>query len=509
MGKYINDVIEVDKIKPRQFNLITGGCGSGKTTFILEDLLKHFPDVKPEQMMVVTSRSITAHQMEYDHSNVTRYNNEDVDIITYWSDADREVSNPGIRVMTYDKIIDILRSQNYWGIQVIGNVRILVFDECHTLFTDTFIKEIESVAIWLREAIMGRGDLIVVGITATPTSMEYVNARQNRLPIVHVMPETLITYKAKRMICTNFAGAFELLQTKELPGRNIMMCGRIEECKIIYELISDSGVVVSQSRNGITESSNQFIYGRRNYLYLEYEDYMDIIRSYVGEHSDIPGGVYTNGGYRTLNTLVTTSTFREGFNLREDSGVRNVFIVATDEMQITQFLGRCRYNVDNLIIVVPPRNITNNTCCGYFTNQAESFMHFVAGWDTEWFDSVSQLVDGDVPSVEFYGSILDKFSDSAGYTALRNKILAKHMMRSIGHLISTEDNPVYIWRGNHDDEIRRAAYDCGMFRGNHVCYDKITLNKVIGMLQQCGYRVEVHPKLPDGTRRRCYCIYAD
>ena len=30
MGKYINDVIEVDKIKPRQFNLITGGCGSGK-----------------------------------------------------------------------------------------------------------------------------------------------------------------------------------------------------------------------------------------------------------------------------------------------------------------------------------------------------------------------------------------------------------------------------------------------------------------------------------------------
>ena len=509
MKKYISDVIDMGKIKPGQFNLITGGCGSGKTTFVLEDLLNHFPDVKPAQMIIVTSRSITAEQMDHDHDGVTLYNNKNCDIVNYWADADHEVKNPGVRVMTYDKIIDILINKNIFGVKALGNIKILVFDECHTLFTDEFMAKLELIRIWLREAIFNRKDFVVIGVTATPASVDFINIHRAGLPIVHVMDENLITYKAKRMICTNFSGAIDLLRSKKLPGRNIVMCKRIEECRLIYDLIPDSCAVISKSHSGVTKQNDPFAYGKRNLLYLKYEQYMDYVRSYISEHSDIPREVLTDNGSRNVNTLATTSTFREGFNLFEKSGVKNVFVVASDEMQITQFLGRCRYDIENLVVVIPPREFRETTCCGYFTRQSELLYSFVRGDDNEWFGGIKKLVYGDVDSVEFYGDVKKRFNNSSGYSALKGKLSSGRMMDSIKNLLSTEDNKVYIWKGNHDDEIRSAASDYSILRGRHISAQSITLNKVMTVLKEYGYRVEVHPKLPDGTRRRCYCIYAD
>ena len=507
--KYISDVVDMDKIKPGQLNLITGGCGSGKTTFVLEDLLGYFPNVMPEEMIIVTSRSITVDQMESDHNSVQHYDSDDEDIIRHWSDADHDVENPGVRVMTYDKIVDILRTKNYWGMRALANIKILVFDECHTLFTDTFIEGIGEVTVWLREAIFSRSEMIVIWITATPKVLELVNSIRNKLPVVRVMPENLITYRANHLICTNFVGAIDLLRSGKLGGRNIVMCKRIEECKIAYEVLDDSGIVVSQSHNLSYSANSQYVYGRRNCLHLEYEKYMDTIRNYVGANSSMPKYIYTASGRRMLNTLLTTSTFREGFNLVETSGVRNVFVVATDEMQIAQFLGRCRYDVDNLVVVMPPKEYREETCCGYFAANSDDFERFITTGDCTWFDSISSLVKDGIADVEFYGNILECRNDRSGYNQLKKQVIAKHILDEIKDLISDKNKRVYIWRGHHDMEVCAAAVETGLFRGAKLKETNVTLNRVMVCLQECGYRVEVFRKLPDGTRKKCYCIYRD
>lgn len=509
MRKYISDIVDMEKIEPGQFNLITGGCGSGKTTFVLEDLLRHFPDVRPEQMIVVTSRSITVSQMECEHEGVRHYDNGENDIIAQWADSERKVEDPGVRVMTYDKIVGILRDKNHWHTPAFANVSVLVFDECHTLFVDYFIDGIREVASWVREAIFRRDDLIVIGITATPAALELVNSEKNKLPIEYVMPETLITYKAKNVIVTNFTCAIDLLKDRTLPGRNIMMCKRIEECKVVYELVPDSCCAISQQHKVNDGSNSKHVFGRRNNLFMDYEPYMDHIRNYIGRHGVLPAQVYTNDGKRTVNTLVTTSTFREGFNLFESSGVKNVFVVASDEMQITQFLGRCRYNVENLVVVVPPREFKSNTCCGYFEKQANLLEDFVRQQDVTWFNSIATLTDVGVDDVQFYGNVLRVYNDVEGYRFLKRAICANKMLSDIRGLLSTRDVPIYIWKGHYDDEIIVAAINSSLLQGMQINGAHATLNKVMTILQSCGVHIEVFPKLPDGTRRKCYCIYAD
>lgn len=509
IGKYISDIIDMNDIKPGQFNLITGGCGCGKTTFVLEHLLEHFKDVAPEEMIIVTSRSITAEQMQFDHDGVMIYKEDDVDIVKSWSDCDHAVKNPGVRVMTYDKIVDILRTKNYWGIKSLSNIKILVFDECHTLFTDTFMDGIREVTVWLREAIFTRPGMLFIGITATPKVLERVNSMRNKIPVVNVIPETIITYKARHMICTNFSGAIKLIKSGRLPGRSIMMCKRLEECKVIYETVPDSGVVISQSNSMNPGVNNEIVYGKKNSLYLKYEQYMNDIREYVSKNSDIPYRIYTDDGVRDLNLLVTTSTFREGFNLVESSGVKNVFVIGADEMQITQFLGRCRYDVENLIIVALTKEFRDATCYGYFTEASENFHKFVETGDTTWYDSIAHLLYGDVSDVEFYGSLRSRGEDSDGYRFAKQHVRAAAMLDTISHLISTNDDPVYIWRGHHDMEVCATAVETGLFRGAKLKETNVTLNRVMVCLQECGYRVEVFRKLPDGKRKKCYCIYRD
>lgn len=472
---------------------------------MMEKLLDYF-GVLPEEMVIVTSRSITASQMEHTYEDAVLYKKDDIDIALRWGDADHEVRTPGIRVMTYDKFMYALRYMTLPGSLAFSGVRILVFDECHTMFSDLFMKGIEWMRVWLREAIFSRKDLIVIGITATPRVMEIANEEIDHLPIVNILPEVLVGYKAKHLICTNFGGAMDLLISERLQGRSIMMCKRKEECRVVYETIKDSGIVISQSN----KSSNK--QQRKSYgLTVRYEKYMDDIREYIGENCDIPQRIMTSGGPRDLNLLVTTSTFREGFNLNESSNVRNVFVFGYDDMQITQFLGRCRYDVDNLIVVELTKDFKDNTCYGYFTEAAEAFSTFLSNGDSAWYNTVSHLLYGDISDVEFYGDIKSCHSSASDDQDAfeKNKLRAKaaRMLDTIPELVSEPGAPIYISRGQHDVEVMEAADETGLFQGRQGSNAKITLRGVMMFLLDCGCNVEVFSKLPDGTRRKCYCIY--
>ena len=78
---------------------------------------------------------------------------------------------------------------------------------------------------------------------------------------------------------------------------------------------------------------------------------MNKIRQHIIKYESFPDNFIDDDGVeKELNVLIVTSTLREGVNLRKNSGVRNIVSCFSDELHIIQFVGRCRYSIDNLIV---------------------------------------------------------------------------------------------------------------------------------------------------------------
>ena len=179
-----------------QFNLVTAGCGSGKTYWVLNKLLPHYPDVKPYEILFVTSRSITKEQQAR-NINTTKYRRGD-NVLQYWNgleDDEDIMLKHGILLMTYDQLIDAVQTA---GKEVLGKVKILILDECHALFSDTFITDIKLLRFWLREVIYG-GHKTVIGLSATTGIIDYCENEWS-VPINRLNTKPVIGYQAKQMI---------------------------------------------------------------------------------------------------------------------------------------------------------------------------------------------------------------------------------------------------------------------------------------------------------------------
>jgi hypothetical protein len=105
-----------------------------------------------------------------------------------------------------------------------------------------------------------------------------------------------------------------------------------------------------------------------------------------------------------LNILITTTTMREGVNLIEDSGIKNVISFIPDELHIKQFAGRCRYDVENLVVVYKRKHLRTIDHDGYITKSRWLFRDYVHdSRDRRWFDTIKDIVACDFEDVERYG----------------------------------------------------------------------------------------------------------
>jgi hypothetical protein len=181
-----------------------------------------------------------------------------------------------------------------------------------------------------------------------------------------------------------------------------------------------------------------------------------------------------------LEVLIATSTLREGFNLRESSGVRNVITCLTDELHVTQFAGRCRYNIDNLVIAetqIRSDNLRQNT---YIVSSREKFRQYMNNKEcASWFNAVSHLVIHDA-----YGT--KKFVLGSDDNRFINYINGKWL---VPKGISSKLLQRYrIYKEEDKNEIVDMADDCKLF---DLCRSKITFLRVIKMLESClGYDVQ-------------------
>lgn len=459
--------------------MIASGCGTGKSYFITRNLFDQLPELKPEEVILVTSRSLTVDQQSR-AEGVIKFNPSDSNLIRFWNNDD-EINEAaiasGMRIMTYDKIINILKEKNLVGRETLSAVKVVIFDECHTLFSDLFINNMGMLHVWIRD-ILYEGKKLIIGMTATPGILEYY-VKQWGVSIKRLNKDVLTSYKARRMICTNFETIPYLIATNRLPGKTLILCASVRDCFTLQKQIPNSTILVSKNNQEFTHE-------------------MQTIRDYISKYEKLPAKYFVpspeelerrankkrprqdSGTWHDLNVLITTTMAREGYNLSTDSGIKNIVSCYGDDLHLTQICGRARYNLENIVVAHTHIHFDNLGESPYLIHQRKLFSEYMGNkQNTRWFASVAHLVEHDV-----YG--------------IKRFILGTDESRFVQYIntkwLVPPDTPkkdldkYKIWREEDKNEIVQMCIKCKMLA---VPNRLITFSRVIKLLEDClGYIVD-------------------
>ena len=458
----ILDLVNFKDIQTNKFNIIPLSTGTGKTYMMLKHFNLCFPNIKQYEVLFITSRSLTVDQQSKSDS-VEKYNKNNSLFVKHWSGEKNflnAMQEKGIQIMTYDKIIDILIKKNSIGFQTLEKIKLVIIDECHTLFSDKFIKNIEAFKVWIRDIIYTKSKTFI-GLTATPNILFYYK-KQWGIEINDITDKEFCDskYMAKQLYCTNF-DTIPYLIKNVLYGKTLIMCYSLSDCNKLKKDIDNSFILISKSNKNFTKA-------------------MDKVRQYIVDNEDIPSTFVENGEEKELNVLITTSTLREGINLKGKCEIKNIICCFSDELHITQFVGRCRYNIENLIVADTYIN-SDNISDSYFKKCRKSFKQFIYGKENfSWFTTISHLIEHN--AFDTKKIILNK-NEKQFVDFINNKWLVPKNM------IDKKILEKYrIYRKEDKDEIINMAIKCKLF---DLFFYRITFNRIINfMMNDLGYTVE-------------------
>lgn len=482
---YISDVISPTDFLLKEFNLILSGCGTGKSFFVARTLPNMMRWIKPYEMLFVTSRSITVDQQSR-QNGVSKYDKSDLSVVKFWnneSDDEEIMAQRGIQIMTYDKIIQILKQRNSVGHETLKRIKLIVFDECHTLFSDTFISGMDVLQVWIRDTLY-LGEKYLIGMTATPGIL-FHHENTWGVKLNKINKSVLKGYTAKQIVCTNVETVPYLIASNHLAGKTMIMCATVDSCFKMQKEIPDSAVLISPHNPRFTpemESIRKTI--------VDEETLPDTFLSVTERNEKGKAMAYER---RPLNVLIVTSTAREGFNLKPESGIRNIVCCYGDPLHITQVCGRARFDIDTLVVADTYFRGDNLDQDSYLAEQRKAFKGFLyLRNNLKWFDGISHLVNHDV-----YGT--KRFILSSDESRFISYINTKWL---VPPTITKKCTDKYkIWRQEDKNEIVGVFRDCKLVS---LPDDLITFHKVMSTLtRSLGYEVESGRQRFDGS----FCRY--
>lgn len=367
---YISDHIDVSRFKQNEFNLIVSSCGTGKTYFCSHAIFDMIPDLKPSEVVFVTSRSLTVEQQVQNNSMLTKFQKD----YQYDEDVER-----GMLCMNMADFARVTCGRRHYGRDFFRNAKYLIIDECHSLFTETQMTYLAEIRAAVYMAI-NYWDLTVVGLTATPNAL--TDGNYDWGVVINRVCEPVYRYKAKNLTIMDNKSVIEWVNEHQSLGKTIIMCRTASQCSFLKNNLDGCEMLVSRSNEG-------------NYV----ERVMEPIRQYITENSKLPDNV---------DILATTTTCREGINLVEDSNVKNVVCLFTDDMNITQFCGRCRFDIENLAVASDGSRILMDQYTEKMreriTEEDNMFNMFLYGDDSgeAWFDTIKHNVACSLNEIEIF-----------------------------------------------------------------------------------------------------------
>ena len=479
----ISDLIRDPSIfKTHKLNLVYAPCGAGKSYFVANNLLGLFPGVKPSEVAFLTSRSITVAQQVAHYPILQRFDTNSAEDIEFWRGEIDATKDDKIRIMTYDKAIITITSCNNKSCDNFRNVKIFVVDECHSLVTDKFITDVKALITYLRMAMI-HTDMIVIGLTATPEVL-LQNVSEHGFDINLIEPDIKQTYKAKQLTVIQSRQLSTFIKSECKNGKTMVMTKNIAAAKELQSEVPNAAVLVS----------------RNNQKEWVEPDMRPIWDSIVNEET-LPDTFVKSKIYRNkiieqnlypLDVLITTSVFREGLNLREESGVRNVICWFSDAMHVKQFVGRCRYNIDNLVIVCDGLfgNAETHPVLSDQRNCCNRFYHRV---DNEYFGLIHDIVQHPVQDTIFYG----EYKTDGDFL----KFVSDHYFVDDDGDVTSDK---IISTKNEREEMLSIARACGLIRDGR---NPATFTSLIDVIREkYGLEAIKVRKLSGGIRKQGWCF---
>lgn len=403
MDKFVSESVDLSNLKADEFNLIVSGCGTGKTRFVTHGLLDAL-DAEPEDIVFITSRRAIADQLDC-NGEMTRFTDGPKELVRHWNEdieVSEECKRKGVHVFTYSQFITFLKDYGATGgCDFMERVKAIVIDECHALVADGHFVDDSGLLQLMLNTLIRFTPTMVIGLTATPKPLFSFNYwfpfKFNLL-----LEKPLVRYKAKKMWLVKEEHLDLLLRDKEtFAGKTLMMGRTRKQCLELAESLGNAACIFAKQYKGAGEAK----LGMSPAAYSS----MLALRDEIIATETIPDTFVVDGKNEIkIDTLISTTTLREGINLREECGVRNIICCHQDEMTIIQFLGRCRFNVDNLIIVNDKRPFSpRDLRFGYFGMQDQSFNAFISEGNEVWLQQFADVVehaDGEDVKIHIYGN---------------------------------------------------------------------------------------------------------
>lgn len=481
---YISDVVDCGAIEKHRFNIVAAGCGTGKTYWVIHNLLKQFPDVKPCEILFVTSRTLVKQQVSLEDGTtmVHEGNAEKIEeALSKERDDVQALADYGILVCTYYRLAKFLTDWcgecAYHDVEPcdyppLWNTKIVIFDECHSIFADVFDDVCNVLKLWIAEAIRSR-DTLFIGLTATPGIIQQYSRSKMFLP-KYLLDKPIFNHRAKQLVATDLKSIPYMIKHGACVGRTIMMCSKIEKCFELKQKIANSMVFVSPN-------NNQY-----------YTEEMERVRQYIVDNESLPDTFIDDDGVeKPLDVLISTATLREGFNLRECSGVRTVICCIPDELHVIQFAGRCRYSIDKLIVAGDFSKGGHPRLFGHLNRSRFEYKNFYRGTGGEsWFESISNIVDNDIEDTI-------RVTDHGDFEGFQEWF----KWRWVENGCCNEDPrlDMFIYKPEDKQEILEKAKEYKVqFNPGSIA----TYNTVINTLRKAGWQIDnIQKRTPDGVFR--------
>lgn len=395
--------------KPTDKIFITAPTGSGKTFFILNEMLNYLLEKEPgKNILYLVNRKILKEQLLQDLNK-------------YAFDIQREKNSVAefvkskISLMTYQEIETVLVNSNpkqvFEKMQWMQrNYQIVVYDECHYFYADSnFNTYTELVYDFLSHCFQGH---IQIFMSATMDKIK--NIFMNHKPIYYKENPNYPNWDTEKIILA-----------PQIDSKNIEYCIDKNYSYVRVKLFEDIDEVEGVIRDSVCNKKEKWlifvdsksygknleeILGKKNEKYpdnvIESHEIVYIDTDYeYDEEANASINQLTREKLIKRKVVITTAVMDNGISFH-DEDLRNIVIMADTEEEFIQMLGRKRDDEEDVNLYICKR-------------------------DLKYFKRRLQMVDTKIKTYEKYGCILDSM-----YT--------KYKLQNVGYYKETVWVPVYI-----------------------------------------------------------------
>lgn len=317
---------EINGNKDSNLILITAGVGAGKNTWVQKCLTQELRGF--EKILFITSRKLIKEQMLKDFN----FSNEYI-----------ACKNYGLNyVITHHSLKGFF--QNPESLQKLNEIgfKYIVIDEVHSLIADAGYTDTAFYLYTLIQYYHAHGVKIICLSATTKNVLAFFEHFKS---FKHFdFTEECKNVKPKTVKVISKAKAFQLLSQANSSNKMIYMANSVNDiCNSYYKKLTQDfninknsiGIIISDNRCKSEKSTT------KNNNLKSCLDNMPTLIEHIINQEVLP---------ENTNILLATSRIREGINIKDDS-IKAMFCEAHDIIDISQFSGRYRGNVETLYII--------------------------------------------------------------------------------------------------------------------------------------------------------------